>query len=338
MLQLRNNHENESTELPVLLDCDPGLDDMVAMAFLAKEKIVAVASSYGCCDCETTTRNAASTLGLLGLLDIPVIQGCSVPLFPHQRERNGLPTFFGGNGLNNVDLPQCPALPICANSLDELAGILSTHIASVPSLDYLVTGPCSNLALLIRRYPETVRRHVRRVIIMGGALSSGGNIGAVEKATGVGCAEFNVYLDPAAFLEVISFGIPVELVTWDQAKRFKVTQSTVNHMHPSTRYGEYLVRIMRAFFKLYGDDTWSRNDSLDRARAEPSLILSDPLVVLARRGQGRFSPVKISVDVDGDFYGRTHLSDSGFWVNLFEISDPDLEIRNMFKELGFAGI
>lgn len=179
---------------PIIIDCDPGSDDALAiiLAIKAGMDIKAVCSVTGNGRIDTTTRNACNILSLCGRGDIPVYRGSAAAL---NREVPETVDAFGDDGLGGY------ADSIASDKTEE----------SVPAVDFLIDyvvahpgevtlfaiGPCTNVALAIRR-SERFALSLKRLIIMGGAKSTG-NMSPV--------AEYNFWADPLAAHEVLQAGI-----------------------------------------------------------------------------------------------------------------------------------
>lgn len=179
---------------PIIIDCDPGSDDALAiiLAIKAGMDVKAVCSVTGNGRIDTTTRNACNILSLCGRSDIPVYRGSAAAL---NQEVPETVDAFGDDGLGGY------ADSIASDKTEE----------SVPAVDFLVDyvvahpgevtlfaiGPCTNVALAIRR-SERFAPSLKRLIIMGGAKSTG-NMSPV--------AEYNFWADPLAAHEVLQAGI-----------------------------------------------------------------------------------------------------------------------------------
>ncbi len=184
-------HAAPVTDRPaILLDCDPGHDDAVAIA-LAQHyaELVGITTVGGNSGLANTTDNALRVCALLGI-DVPVHAGADAPLVgptPPRAER-----IHGRSGLDGSDLPEARGT---ADSDDAVGYLLDTTRAR-EGLWLVPTGPMTNVALALRRDPTLVRR-VAGVSFMGGAAGAG-NI--------TSHAEFNIWCDPEAAHEVLSAG------------------------------------------------------------------------------------------------------------------------------------
>src|SRR5215469_11729454 len=186
----------------VLLDCDPGIDDALAMAFACGHPgldLCAVTTVAGNVGLAQTTANALSVLEFVGRPDVPVAAGSAVPLLrPHVDARH----VHGEAGLGRARLPPAQARPVDADATDL---IIDTIGASPGEITLVATGPLTNIALAVRRRPELVNQ-VADFVIMGGSATRGNTTPA---------AEFNIATDPEAAAIVFGAGWQVTMVGLD---------------------------------------------------------------------------------------------------------------------------
>ncbi len=187
----------------IIIDTDPGIDDILALllAFASPEvQVEAVTTVSGNVDVEQTTRNALAFLEALGHGDVPVARGSRYPLV---REPIDAGYYHGQNGIGEVILPPSRQ-SMAAQNAAEL--IVETVKAAPNEITLVAIGPLTNLALALRSAPE-IARMVREVVIMGGALRSPGNV--------TPAGEFNIAADPHAAHVVLHAGWPIRLVALD---------------------------------------------------------------------------------------------------------------------------
>ena len=186
----------------VLLDCDPGHDDAIAMLLAHGSpavELVAVTTVAGNQTLEKVTRNALAVAELAGI-DVPVAAGCDRPLV---RPRIVAPDIHGDSGMDG------PVLPTPRRAVDRRHAvdlIVDTVMGAEPGEITLVpTGPLTNVAMAARREPRIVPR-VREVVMMGGGYHVGNRTPV---------AEFNVLADPEAAHVVLNEAWPVTMVGLD---------------------------------------------------------------------------------------------------------------------------
>ncbi len=188
----------------ILIDCDPGVDDGVALLWALAEpealEVVAITALGGNVPLAKTTRNAALMRMLAGRSGVPVHRGAARPLV---RAAVQAEEFHGPEGLGDLDTGGDPG-PIAPEPAAQ--AICRLVRASAGTLTLVAMGPLTNLAEAVRLDPGIVPL-VREVIVMGGARSEGGNITA--------SAEYNIYADPEAAAEVLAATWPVSLIGLD---------------------------------------------------------------------------------------------------------------------------
>ena len=187
----------------IILDCDPGHDDAIAMLLAhgsPEIELAAVTTVAGNASLEQVTRNARSVARVIGLEGIPFAAGAARPLV---RTVETAPGIHGASGLDGPALPE-PAAPVDPRHAAQL--IIDLVMAGAPGEYTLVpTGALTNIALAARLEPSIVPR-VREVVFMGGGVHSG-NWSAVS--------EFNILIDPEAASIVVNESWPVTMVGVD---------------------------------------------------------------------------------------------------------------------------
>ena len=169
----------------IIIDCDPGIDDAVAISLaIANEdklNILGITTVTGNQSIEKVTNNALKLVSFLNR-DIKVAKGADTPLI---REKRVAGNVHGTTGMGNYELPEAKNKIVDENAVEFLK---NTILGSSEKITLVPIGPLTNIALLLKVYPE-VKENIDEIVIMGGAIS-GGN------ATPT--AEFNVWADPEA--------------------------------------------------------------------------------------------------------------------------------------------
>lgn len=197
---------------PLIIDCDPGVDDAVALltAFGAPAlELLAVTTVGGNVPVDKTARNARILRQIAGREDVPVFMGAERPL---RREPMGAGEFHGAEGLGDM-APFEPAVG-CAPGGAVEAIVESVMARPEKTVLLAVLGPLTNLALALRAEPRLAGR-LGPVAVMGGARSEGGNITA--------SAEFNIWADPEAAAEVLASACDVMLFGLDVTHQVRAT-------------------------------------------------------------------------------------------------------------------
>jgi len=243
-----------SAPLQVILDCDPGHDDFVAIAVAARfTDLVAVTTVAGNAALAMTTHNALLALQLLGH-PAPVHRGASRPLI---EDPYHYPQIHGDSGLGGPRLPPVTRRPSDTSALE----CLIESSRAVSDLWVIATGPLTNLALAIRADPGIIER-LAGISIMGGGLAFG-NVSAA--------AEFNFWADPHAAAIVLSSGIRCLLAPLDVTHQFLVTDADADKLRAgATTLSVLTADLFDYFIGAYSPIFFGR-------RQAP---LHDPLAVL----------------------------------------------------------
>jgi pyrimidine-specific ribonucleoside hydrolase len=223
---------------PIILDCDPGHDDALAILLaLARPEleVLGITTVAGNSTLENTTRNALAVLTLLGRTDVPVAAGADRPL---SRSLQTAPHVHGSSGLEGADLPRPEAEPRAEDAPDLMAALIESSDAPVTLIP---TGPLTNIAAFGRRYPELLAK-VPHICLMGGSIGEG-NITA--------SAEFNIWVDPDAAHEVFSAGVPLTMIGLDVTHQALLTFDDIDRMADLGRTGRVFADLMRFFARFH---------------------------------------------------------------------------------------
>lgn len=185
--------------IPVIIDCDPGHDDVFALWLAAGHpgvELQAVTTVGGNVPLRHTARNARIALTVAGIQDVPVAAGADRPLV---RELQTAEWIHGENGLGGPSLPE-PTVPLDPRTATEL--MVDVLQASSDPVTIIATGPITNVAILLRDRPEQARR-IREIVWMGGST---------ERGNVTPYAEFNAWVDPEALRLVLDSGVPFTMV------------------------------------------------------------------------------------------------------------------------------
>ncbi|QJT28361.1 pyrimidine-specific ribonucleoside hydrolase RihA [Aeromonas media] len=227
--------------LPIILDCDPGHDDAIALilALASPElKVLAVTTSAGNQTPDKTLNNALRILTLLGRHDIPVAAGAPKPLM---RELIIADNVHGESGLDGPTLPDPAFAPQAMTGLELMAKCLRE---SPEPVTLVPTGPLTNIALLLAAHPE-LKSKIGRIVLMGGAAGAGNWTPA---------AEFNIYVDPEAADMVFSAGIPITLCGLDVTHQAQVMDEDIARVRAIPNPVAQCVADLLDFFMIYHRD------------------------------------------------------------------------------------
>lgn len=178
----------------IILDCDPGHDDAVALLLAhgnPEIDMVGVTTVVGNATIDHTTYNALSIARVAGIIGVPFARGAARPLV---RQVETAESIHGESGLDGPTLPE-PQIDLDPRPAAQF--IIDTIMAAAPGeITLVATGALTNLALAARLDPRIVPR-VREVVLMGG----GAHVGNWSPV-----AEFNIVIDPEAAAIVFKIG------------------------------------------------------------------------------------------------------------------------------------
>jgi len=204
------------TRQGLIIDCDPGVDDAVALMLAFGSGVFdlrAITAVGGNAPVTKTARNARILRQIAGRVDVPVFMGADRPL---RREPANAGAFHGIEGLGDLT-PFEPDAP-CAEGHAAAAIIDRVMASPAKSVALAVLGPLTNLALALRQAPALADR-LGPVAVMGGARSEAGNITA--------SAEFNIWADPEAAAEVLASGCDLVMFGLDATHQVRATEARI---------------------------------------------------------------------------------------------------------------
>ncbi|WP_449289746.1 nucleoside hydrolase [Nocardiopsis sediminis] len=252
----------------IFVDCDPGIDDALALAYLTarpEAEIAGVGTVFGNHNVDTTTDNALRLLRLYGAPGVPVARGAQRPLVQPPTLAESV---HGANGLGDVVLPAADHEPVA-----ETAAELLVRLArSAPGeIDVLAVGPLTNLALALSLEPR-LPELVGRVVVMGGAVRAPGNV--------TPWAEANTSNDPEAAEAVFAAGFDLTLVALDITMKTEVDAAWLDGLkriegERASTTSDFLEFYVAWYSKLFGARACAMHDPLAAA------VLLDPALVTA---------------------------------------------------------
>jgi purine nucleosidase len=237
----------ETPRTPVLVDCDTGVDDAMALLYLLHRddiEVVGVTSIFGNNTAARCAHNTLRVLELVGRADIPVAVGAENPLVG---EVTYLATHVhGADGLGDSGLPMEVSTPVSPLTAVELIDELSARHAG--RLRILAVGPLTNLAHALDRIPGLEDR-IADVVIMGGAADAPGNQSPA--------AEANIIHDPEAAQRVISARWTTTLVPLDVTMTEVLTEDHRARLEAAgTPVTRFVAAITDFYFAHYGMDSY----------------------------------------------------------------------------------
>ncbi|HET6380828.1 MAG TPA: nucleoside hydrolase [candidate division Zixibacteria bacterium] len=268
----------------IVLDCDPGHDDALAILLAAAHpalELAAITTVAGNQTLEKVTLNARRVCSVAGIRHVPIAAGCDRPLVRDQLVAGEI---HGASGLDGPDWPEPTVGTVDRHAVDL---ILSLAAEDTP-LSVVATGPLTNLATALRREPGLARR-LERVVLMGGAIGLGNWTPA---------AEFNIYADPEAADLVFTAGIPVTMVPLEVTHQALATEEVLARIDAlGTPVGRMAGDLLRFFADTY-----------EKVFGFPAPAVHDPCAVawVIDPSLVETRPMNVAIELRSELtYGRT---------------------------------
>lgn len=265
----------------VVIDCDPGHDDAVALMLAfgsGSLDVLGVSTVAGNSTVDNTYRNARKVLRLIGA-EVPVGKGASTPLM---RDLVTAPNVHGSSGLDGPEMEELEPVSSPLSAFD----LLSQTLASNPKVTLIPTGPLTNIAALLLARPE-LKPHIDEIILMGGAAMEG---------NWTPSAEFNIFVDPEAARVVFRSGVPITMIGLDVTHKALIFPDEVEALRKIGRIGRVAAELMD-FFSIFYRSQGFKGNPLHDAVAVAAAI--DKSVISTRR-------LHVDVEVCGELtLGRT---------------------------------
>jgi inosine-uridine nucleoside N-ribohydrolase len=226
--------------IPVLIDCDPGQDDAIALllALASPElQMLGVSTVAGNQTLDKVTANAIRVLELAGQGDVAVAVGADRPL---AGELFVAADAHGETGLDGPALPPPRAQPVEQRASNFLAGRI---VGSDGPVTLIATGPLTNVAVLLDEHPDAAAG-LERVVLMGGAIAEGNQTAS---------AEFNIWLDPEAAARVFASGLDVTMVGLDVTNRAVLTPEHADFLRSRGRIGTAVAAMLDFYGGYYSE-------------------------------------------------------------------------------------
>ena len=260
----------ETAPRKIILDCDPGHDDAVAILLAHGSpaiELLAVTTVVGNQTLEKVTKNALSVGTIAGITGVPFAAGCARPLV---RTIENAPDIHGESGMDGPAQPE-PAIELDPRHAVDL--IIETIMAHEPGTITLVpTGGLTNIALAARKEPRIVER-VKEVVLMGGGYHVG-NWSAV--------AEFNIIIDPEAAHIVFNEKWPLVMIGLDLTHQALATDDVVARIEAVGTGPAKFVRELMDFFKAAYKDAQGFDSPPVHDPCAVAYVI-DPSIVSTRR-------------------------------------------------------
>ena len=302
----------------ILIDCDPGHDDMVAImvAVASPElELVGVTTVAGNQTGAKTYQNALKTLTLIGETAVPVARGADKPLF---RDLTVAPEIHGVSGLDGADLPEPDFQGVEQHAVDFL---IQTIMESSRPLTLVPTGPLTNVALAMLKDPRITTK-LERIVLMGGAVFDSNITPA---------AEFNIYVDPEAAKVVFGSGVPLTMVGLDVTNKALFGFGDIERLAAMKGKVSQVVAPLLKFFAQANKDIFGFHGApLHDALAVAHLIA--PEVIKTRK-------LNVEIETDGELTRGRTVADVYGITGKTANTEVALEVDNdLFKQIVFQTV
>ncbi|HDH63065.1 MAG TPA: nucleoside hydrolase [Firmicutes bacterium] len=273
----------------VLLDCDPGHDDMMAimLALYSEElDVLGITTVAGNQTGEKTFLNALKTLTLIGEKNVVVARGFDKPLF---RDLVVAPKIHGVSGLDGADLPEPEVEPSNMHAVDF---IIETAMNSNESVYLIPTGPLTNVAVALLKEPK-IKRKIERIVLMGGAVFDSNITPA---------SEFNIFVDPEAARIVFESGVNITMVGLDVTNKALLSFDDIEEIGKMNGRVSRVISPLLKFFastnkEVFGINGAPLHDALAVSYViDPSILKTEYLHVDIET-RGEFTRGETVVDV-----------------------------------------
>ena len=259
----------------IILDCDPGIDDALAIAFATASPeidLVGLTTVAGNVELSKTTANALAVASFVGAKEVPVTPGSAAPLLRPALHAGHV---HGDSGLGGAVLPPAVRVAEDGHAIDF---ILDTIGAAPGEITLVATGPLTNIGLALRREPR-LATWVKDFVIMGGSASRGN----VNHA-----AEFNIWADPEAAAIVFGAGWTVRMIGLDVTLRARATAAIQERMGLLGTLGSQLLLPALAQYQDSADTT-----------GEPPVHDVCAIVSIADPSVFDYTPAQVQVETHG---------------------------------------
>src|SRR5690349_5351208 len=228
--------------------------------------VLGITTVHGNASLENTTTNALRVLELAGRTDVSVAAGADRPLVgdPHAAA-----DVHGESGLDGPDLPDAITQPVETHAVDFLAERL---LDAAEPITLIPTGPLTNIALLLARWPAVAER-IERVVLMGGAIAEGNVTPA---------AEFNIWADPEAAARVFASGLDVTMIGLDVTHKALLTPAHAQQLRETGRIGTF-VADLHGFYARFHADTYAWEGAPVHDALAVAHVIRGDLVATRRR-------------------------------------------------------
>ncbi|CAM2849351.1 MULTISPECIES: pyrimidine-specific ribonucleoside hydrolase RihA [Dellaglioa] len=232
------------TKTPIILDCDPGHDDALALMMVIASPefdLRAVTTSAGNQTPDKTFDNACRLLTLMERTDIPVASGNKKPLLQELMIADAV---HGDTGVDGTVLPKSE---IPATNLTAIELIAETLSKSAEKVTMVVTGPMTNMALFLAVYPE-LKSKIEKIVFMGGST----DVGNVKPGS-----EFNIAVDPESAKMVLNDSIPLVMAGLNLTHQAQILDAEIEEIGKiNNKVAQSAYGLLKFYGIYYGQEKW----------------------------------------------------------------------------------
>lgn len=281
---------------PIILDCDPGHDDAMAMLLAHADPAIdlrAITTVAGNQTLERVTLNARRMCTVADIREVPLAAGCDRPL-------SGEPVLAGHvHGESGLEGPEFGEPTVDIREEHAVALMHRVLVEHPEPVTLVAIGPLTNVATLLRQHPRD-RSHIREIVVMGGSTERGNYTPA---------AEFNIYADPEAAAEVVGSGVPLRLHGLNVTHQAQATPDVIARIEavgsPLAGICVQLLTFYSARYRaLWGFDGPPLHDPVAVASVIDPQVVSYVNAPLAVELAGEHTRGATVIDLDGST-GRT---------------------------------
>lgn len=265
--------------IPLILDCDPGHDDALAMILAAHNpalKLLGITTVSGNGGISKVTLNARR-VATLAKIDVPIAEGSGKSILGAVEEASDI---HGESALDGAELPQ-PAMELSTmHAVDLIAKLVRENLDPVT---LVATGPLTNIALFLKMYPD-LKGKISEIVFMGGSASRGNR---------TPYAEFNIWMDPEAADVVLRSGLPLTMCGLDVTHQALVTPTIFARLEAmATPVSKTIIGLLKFFAKTY-----------DEVFEMPNPPLHDPVAIalLIDRSVVKSRFANVQIELNGTF-------------------------------------
>ncbi len=263
--------------IPLILDCDPGHDDALAMILAAHNPalnllgITTVSGNGGIAKVTLNARRVAT----MANINVPIAEGAGKAILGAIEEASDI---HGESALDGAELPEPKNELSALHAVDLMANLIKDHSEPVT---LVATGPLTNIALFLKMYPQ-LKNRVAEIVFMGGSASRGNR---------TPYAEFNIWMDPEAADVVLRSGLPLTMCGLDVTHQALVTKEIFTALQQmGTPLSSTIIGLLKFFAKTY-----------DEVFEMPDPPLHDPVAIalLIDRSVVKSRHVNVQVELSG---------------------------------------